>query len=102
VFVNWSEAEGFGLPVIEALACGARVIVPPDNPTLQEVGCGQVIVAERATPASLMQALARIARSGAQKQGMANLTAFDWDGCCRRFEEELWSERTSDSLRRAA
>jgi glycosyltransferase involved in cell wall biosynthesis len=32
-----SEAEGFGLPVIEALACGA-VIVASDIPTLREVG----------------------------------------------------------------
>jgi glycosyltransferase involved in cell wall biosynthesis len=32
-----SEAEGFGLPVIEALACGAAVIAS-DLPTLREVG----------------------------------------------------------------
>ena len=38
VVVNWSEAEGFGLPTIEALACGARVVVPPDNPTTLDVG----------------------------------------------------------------
>ena len=33
-FVNWSACEGFGLPVIDALACGARVVVPPDNPVV--------------------------------------------------------------------
>jgi glycosyltransferase involved in cell wall biosynthesis len=32
-----SEAEGFGLPVIEALACGA-IIVASDIPVLREVG----------------------------------------------------------------
>jgi glycosyltransferase involved in cell wall biosynthesis len=32
-----SEAEGFGLPVIEALACGTRVIAS-DLPALREVG----------------------------------------------------------------
>jgi glycosyltransferase involved in cell wall biosynthesis len=32
-----SEAEGFGLPVIEALACGA-VVIASDIPTLREAG----------------------------------------------------------------
>ena len=32
-----SEAEGFGLPLIEALACGTRVVVS-DIPVLREVG----------------------------------------------------------------
>jgi glycosyltransferase involved in cell wall biosynthesis len=100
VFVNWSAAEGFGLPVIEALACGARVIVPPDNPTLQEVGSSQVLVAERATPEGLMQALASAARDQSRPQGRADLRQFDWDVCCRRVEEELWS--TPVRLRLAA
>jgi glycosyltransferase involved in cell wall biosynthesis len=32
-----SEAEGFGLPIIEALACGA-IVVASDIPTVREVG----------------------------------------------------------------
>jgi glycosyltransferase involved in cell wall biosynthesis len=32
-----SEAEGFGLPIIEALACGAPVVAS-DLPVLREVG----------------------------------------------------------------
>ncbi len=37
-----SEAEGFGLPVIEALACGA-VVVASDFPVLREVG-GEAVI----------------------------------------------------------
>jgi glycosyltransferase involved in cell wall biosynthesis len=37
-----SEAEGFGIPIIEALACGA-VVVASDLPTLREVGGDAVI-----------------------------------------------------------
>jgi glycosyltransferase involved in cell wall biosynthesis len=37
-----SKAEGFGLPVIEALACGAQVIAS-DLPVLKEVG-GDVVI----------------------------------------------------------
>lgn len=36
-----SDAEGFGLPIIEALACNARVVAS-DIPVLREVGCNAV------------------------------------------------------------
>ena len=36
-----SEAEGFGLPVIEALACGS-IVVASDIPVLREVGADAV------------------------------------------------------------
>jgi glycosyltransferase involved in cell wall biosynthesis len=37
-----SEAEGFGLPVIEALACGG-IVIASDIPVLREVG-GEVVM----------------------------------------------------------
>jgi glycosyltransferase involved in cell wall biosynthesis len=42
VVLQPSEAEGFGLPIIEALACGA-IVVASDIPALREVGGGAVV-----------------------------------------------------------
>jgi glycosyltransferase involved in cell wall biosynthesis len=39
-----SEAEGFGIPVIEAMACGA-IVVASDIPVLREVGGGGALYA---------------------------------------------------------
>jgi glycosyltransferase involved in cell wall biosynthesis len=44
VVMMTSESEGFGLPAVEALACGA-VVVASDIPTMREVGGEAVLVA---------------------------------------------------------
>jgi glycosyltransferase involved in cell wall biosynthesis len=54
-----SEAEGFGLPVIEALACGAPVVAS-DLPVLREVGadaCTYAPVGDVATWTDAVDAL---------------------------------------------
>ncbi len=89
VFVNWSVAEGFGLPTIEALACGARVVVPPDNPTLLEIGGRHVTVADRADVPALGRA---IERAGQRPRQLPDLSAFSWEHPIRRFTELLWDE----------
>jgi glycosyltransferase involved in cell wall biosynthesis len=56
-----SEAEGFGLPVVEALSCGA-VVVASDLPVTREVGSEGVVycpVADVGAWATVMQRLLR-------------------------------------------
>jgi glycosyltransferase involved in cell wall biosynthesis len=90
LFVNWSACEGFGLPIIEALACGARVVVPPDNPVLREIGGPDVLVAGSNTPEGLAQTLAQNLAAPAPRR-RADLQRFDWEAAARAIEEELWA-----------
>jgi len=92
VFVNWSVAEGFGLPTIEALACGARVVVPPDNPTLLEIGGRYVTVADRADVPALGRAIERALQRPRQ---IPDLAAFAWQHPIKRFTELLWDEHAA-------
>jgi glycosyltransferase involved in cell wall biosynthesis len=54
-----SEAEGFGLPVIEALACGA-IVIASDIPVLREVGGQAVIYCPTADVSAWVQTVAAI------------------------------------------
>lgn len=54
-----SEAEGFGLPVIEALACGAAVAAS-DIPTLREAGGAAVVFCPVADVPAWTEAVRRI------------------------------------------
>jgi glycosyltransferase involved in cell wall biosynthesis len=89
VVVNWSAAEGFGLPTIEALACGSRVIVPPDNKTLIEIGGDYVLVADQATTHGLCDAINRAVRLPQQSP---DLSAFCWKKTAAAFTELLWPD----------
>ncbi|WNZ65866.1 glycosyltransferase [Myxococcus sp. MxC21-1] len=76
-----SEAEGFGLPVIEALACGAPVVAS-DLPVLREVGaaaCTYCPVGD--VPAWVESVAALLAGHDAQPSREARLTRasrFTW------------------------
>ncbi len=60
-----SEAEGFGLPVIEALSCGA-VVVASDIPVLREVGGEAGIYCPIINTSLWLEAIARVIEKSEQ------------------------------------
>lgn len=76
-----SEAEGFGLPVIEALACGA-IVVASDIPTLRETGGSAAVyvpVADVDTWAQVVaDLLAHPENAPSQAQRLAHAARFSW------------------------
>lgn len=88
VVVLASEEEGFGLPLAEALACGAACVAS-DAEALLEVAGGAALHFPRHSPEGLAAALAQALQKdiNAQLKAKAQLRAPDlrWEKVCNRW-----------------
>jgi glycosyltransferase involved in cell wall biosynthesis len=85
VFAFPSLAEGFGMPVLEAMACGAPVVAS-DVAAVAEVVGGAGVLAPAGDPPRFAEALARVLgdeplRAELRAKGLARAREFTWDRC---------------------
>ena len=96
VFVYPSRYEGFGLPVLEAMACGAPVIVSSCDALRELVGDAGVVVATPEVEA-LTQAIERVLRFDAERQDLKRRAL----GRASQFSARRLGEQTADVYRQA-
>jgi len=75
--VQSSRFEGFGLPVVEAMASGTPVVAVPDTALVEVVGDAAIVVDESRLADGIRQAVAESERLRAA--GLARASAFSWE-----------------------
>jgi glycosyltransferase involved in cell wall biosynthesis len=87
LLVQWSLYEGFGLPPLEAMACGTPAVVS-DGGALPEVAGPAACVVPLGPPESLAEALLALLADQAQladlrRRGLDHAAKFTWDAHAR-------------------
>jgi glycosyltransferase involved in cell wall biosynthesis len=85
--------EGFGLPILEAMACGTPVVTS-DRSSLPEVAGDAAVLTDPDEPEAIASAIGRVLSDGElrerlRKAGLERAARFDWAETARKTAEVL-------------
>jgi glycosyltransferase involved in cell wall biosynthesis len=105
VFVFPSTIESFGLPMVEAMACGAPVVAA-NTSAIPEIAGGAALLCDPEAPRDIAEKILRVLddpdlRRNLTERGLARATAFSWADCAQHTAA-LLREAASGYTARAA
>ena len=91
VYAYPSHGEGFGIPILEAFACGCPVLIS-DTPATSEVAAGAALTADSSDPEAIAEGLRTLltdesSRSELISGGRKRRWAYSWRGSAQRLME---------------
>jgi len=95
-----SRYEGFGLPPLEAMACGTPVVCS-NRTSLPEVVGDATLLIDPEQPESFVEALRKVNNESARrdliKKGLERAQAFSWQSTAKQVAQQILSVRESTS-----